>query len=266
MLLDTLIGPRCRACRRRSRRLRALGSVAPTHHGRFDSAHFALVHCARCDVVYLDPAPTAHDLHVLYEESEQFSDAHYTEPAQVAKILDYYGDAVTRLELLPPDGGRVLEVGAGLAWVSRACKQLAAAVETVAQDVSTECADACTWVDRYHVGPVSSLPVDGDFALASMTHVIEHLVDPAAMLGEIASRLAPRGKLFVTAPYRPSGWCADDGIAKWMEYSYLHVPAHVTYFSRAWFDLVAPRHGLAVAHWDASHEDGQAFELVLAKM
>jgi hypothetical protein len=43
------------------------------------------------------------------------------------------------------------------------------------------------------------------------------------------------------------------------------VPAHVTYFSRKWFEQMAPRHGLAVAHWDASHENGQAFELVLRR-
>jgi 2-polyprenyl-3-methyl-5-hydroxy-6-metoxy-1,4-benzoquinol methylase len=265
MLLDMLLGPRCRACRRRTRHLQRLGAVAPTHPGAFDTSRFVLVHCPRCDVVYLDPAPTSHDLHVLYEESVQFSDAHYTEPGRVAKILEYYGDAVRRLDLLPTAGERMLEVGAGLAWVARACKAAEPGVLTVAQDVSAECADACDWVDRYHVGELSALDRDGSFRLASMTHVIEHLVDPARMLDDIATRLAPGGKLFVTAPYRPSGWQAGDGLAGWNEYSYLHVPAHVTYFSRAWFVRETPHNRLQVVHWDASHEDGQAFELVLQK-
>lgn len=269
MLLDTLLGQRCRACGRRSRHLQVIGPVEPTHAGRFDATRFELVHCPRCDVVYLDPAPTDHDLRVMYEESEQFSDIHYTEPARVAKILEYYTEAVKRLELLPPAGGRVLEVGAGLAWVSRACKQIAAEMDlvttTVAQDVSAECAGACIWVDRYHVGSLSTLPANADFALASMTHVIEHLVEPDAMLAEVARRLAPGGKLFVTAPYRPSGWHARDGIAAWMNYSYLHVPAHVTYFSHEWFLDRGPKHGLEILHWDASHEEGQAFELVAQK-
>jgi SAM-dependent methyltransferase len=266
MLLDVLLGPRCRACRRRTRQLRVLGAVAPTHPGAFDTSQFALVHCPRCEVVYLDPAPTPHDLHVLYEESEQFSDPHYTEPERVAKILEYYGDAVRRLELLPAGGRRVLEVGAGLAWIARACKAAEPGVFTIAQDVSAECADACDWVDRYHVGELSALADDGPIHLASMTHVIEHLVDPAHMLGDIAARLAPGGKLFVTAPYQPSDWQPADGIAGWNGYSYLHVPAHVTYFSRAWFEREAPRSNLQVVHWDASHENGQAFELVLQKM
>lgn len=264
MPLSFLFGASCRACGRRGHQ-RRLGEVAPTHPGAFHTQQFELVHCSRCDVVYLDPAPSAADLRVLYEESEQFTDPHYTDPERVAAILEYYEGALSRLDLLPADASRVLEIGAGLAWISRACKRLQPASVTVAQDVSAECAGECTWVDRYHVGTLATLDEREPFQLASMTHVIEHLVDPAAMLGEIAARLAPGGKLFVTAPYRPSGWQPGDDLAGWREYSYLHVPAHVTYFSRAWFEYVAARHGFEVAYWDASHEDGQAFELVLVK-
>jgi len=265
MLLDALLGPVCRACGRHSRRLNRLGAVAPTHHGQFDTSRFELVHCPRCDVIYLDPPPSPHDLHVLYEESAQFTDSHYTEPERVERILEYYEDAVRRLDLLPAPGERVLEVGAGLAWVSRACKRMNPGIVTVAQDVSGECAQTCTWVDRYHVGALDTLPDDVSYRLASMTHVVEHLVDPAAMLSAIAKRLMPGGKLFVTAPYRPVGWQPTQGIDGWSTYSYLHVPAHVTYFSRTWFEREARRHRLRVAHWDASHEDGQAFELVLQR-
>jgi hypothetical protein len=92
------------------------------------------------------------------------------------------------------------------------------------------------------------------------------LVDPAAMLGAISARLAPGGKLFITAPFRPIGWKPSDGIAGWRDYSYLHVPAHITYFSRQWFERMAPMRGLDVAHWNADHEEGQAFELVLVRV
>ena len=264
MLLETLFGSRCRACGHLSRR-RRLGDVGPTHHGPFHTQTFGLVFCPRCEVVFLDPAPTAGDLRAMYQDSAQFDDPHYTDPQRIAQVLEYCTDAVQRLHLLPPPGGRVLEVGAGLAWMSRACKRLDASIVAIAQDVSGEAAERCDWVDRYHVGPLSTLGEEAPFQLASMTHVIEHLVDPAAMLGEISARLAPGGKLFVTAPYRPTGWRPADGIAGWREYSYLHVPAHITYFSRAWFDEVAPRQGLDVEHWDARHEDGQAFELVLRR-
>ncbi|HET6546709.1 MAG TPA: class I SAM-dependent methyltransferase [Rhodanobacteraceae bacterium] len=265
MRVQSLLPSHCRACGRLARQ-RRLGSVAATQAGPFHVERFGLVHCRRCDVVYLDPPPTAEDLHTLYQESVQFSDAHYTEPARVADMLRYYAASVRDRGLLPDSpGSRVLEVGAGLAWVSRVCKSIDPSVVTVAQDVSAECADNCEWVDRYHVGPLATLDAAAPFQLASMSHVIEHLVDPAAMLGAIAARLAPGGKLFVTAPYRPSGWTARDGIAAWREYTYLHVPAHVTYLSLKWFKRHARQHGLRVEHWYAGQEDGQAFELVLCR-
>jgi len=93
--------------------------------------------------------------------------------------------------------------------------------------------------------------------------VIEHLVDPQAMLLKLAPRLSPDGRMLITAPYRPSGWQPTQGLAPWLAYSYLHVPAHVSYLSRRWFELTAARAGLELLHWDASSEDGQAFEVVL---
>ena len=242
-----------------------MGPVGPTHPGPFHTSDFSLVRCPRCEVVYLDPAPTEDDLRAMYEGSVQFDGPHYTDAQRVAQVFEYCNDAINRLALLPPPGGRVLEVGAGYAWLARTCKRLDESITTVAQDVSGEVADKCPWVDRYHIGKLSTLDERERFHLASMTHVIEHLVDPAAMLAAISSRLAPGGKLFVTAPYRPTGWNPDAGIAGWREYSYLHVPAHVTYFSRKWFEQVAPRHQLRVEHWDASHEGGEAFELLLVR-
>jgi hypothetical protein len=216
-------------------------------------------------VVYLDPLPTSNDMKLLYQDSLQFSDAHYTDPAQIEKILDYYGTAIRNRGLLPASEGRVLEVGAGLAWVSRACKAMDPRVRTIAQDVSGECARSCPWVDEYFVGMLDELPEHGPYQLISLTHVIEHLADPIAMLRALAKLLAAGGQIFITAPFRPSGWKPANGIAPWRSYSYLHVPAHITYFSRNWFENHIGVPQLRVANWDDSHENGQAFELVLRK-
>jgi 2-polyprenyl-3-methyl-5-hydroxy-6-metoxy-1,4-benzoquinol methylase len=262
-LLGRILGIRCRLCGKRGST--GVGSVAPTHPGTFHTRNFTLRHCRHCDVIYLAPLPTTGDLKTLYEDSVQFSDAHYTDPAQVEKILDYYGTAIRNLELLPSPEGRVLEVGAGLAWVSRACKAMNPEIVTVAQDVSGECALACPWVDRYFAGTLDDLPERGPYQLISLTHVIEHLADPAGMLQKIGELLASDGKIFVTAPFRPTDWNPAQGITPWRSYSYLHVPAHITYLSRRWFEQHTDRSGLCVAAWDDSHENGQVFELVLRK-
>ena len=198
-------------------------------------------------------------------ESVQFADDHYTSPERVEKMLDYYGGALRSHRLLPGNYSRVLEIGAGFAWVSRAAKDIDPTSVTVAQDLSAECATLCDWVDNYHVCPLDRMPPENSFDLISMTHVIEHLVDPKAILELLCPQLKKQGKLFITAPYRPKGWSPKQGIAPWKEYSYLHVPAHVTYFSLKWFKNLAPHLGMRVLHWDATHDDEQAFELVLER-
>lgn len=244
---------------------RAVGDVAPTHPGPFDVNAYRLVECAGCDSVRLDPIPTPDDLRTLYQRSVQFADAHYTDPAQVARMLDYYGSCLDHLGLMPAAGEAMLEVGAGWAWVARALRERSAAVATWAQDLTDECAARCPWVDHYVVGPIDTLPRDVAFKLISLTHVIEHLPDPATVLADLAARLAPGGRLFITAPHRPEGWRRGDGIDAWRGWSYLHVPAHIAYLSRTWFEQVAARNGLALARWDPSHENGQAFEAVLVR-
>ena len=263
-LFASLTADRCRLCGARA--ATTIGSVAPTHPGNFATRNYTLQQCGRCEVVYLHPLPDASDLKLLYEDSVQFSSDHYTDPEQVNKILDYYGSELESLQLLPEGPSRLLEIGAGLAWVSRAAKLRNADVHTVAQDVSGECATACPWVDRYFVGPIDELNDRAPYQLASLTHVIEHLADPASMIERIAALLAPGGKIFMTAPFRPIGWTSSGDIIAWREYPYLHVPAHITYFSRRWFEKQARRFGLEIMHWNAEHEQGQAFALVLRKL
>jgi SAM-dependent methyltransferase len=255
---------RCPACHAISR-IDPVGPLEPTQAGTFHTRDFALVHCRRCDCVRLEPAPTDADLRAMYADAVQFSDDTYSSPERIEAMLRYYGQCLDQLGMMPAAGGASLEVGAGRAWVSRAIKARNPGILTVAQDVTAECATDCPWVDDYVVGAVGDLDRARPFQLISLTHVIEHLVDPQAMLRELAARLAPGGRIFVTAPFRPSGWRAGDGIAKWLDYPYLHVPAHVSYLSRAWFDLAAEAAGLVLAHWDAGHEDGQAFEALLVR-
>jgi SAM-dependent methyltransferase len=243
-----------------------LGPVSPTHAGHFHVESFQLQSCGSCETVYLDPLPTPEDLREIYEEnSTTLDDPLHADPERAKAILEYIETAMRLNELVPKPGERMLEIGAGLAWVSRFCKSTSEGIVTVAQDIGAGAADSCDWVDHYFVGPIEALPDRGPFALASMTHVIERLADPEQMLANVSRRLAPGGHIFVTAPYRPPGWSPEQGISPWLDWSYVHVPAHVSYLSLSWFELVAPRHGLRVQHWNAGQEGGQAFELVLAK-
>ena len=247
--------------------LTILGSVPVTHENLSPMSEFRLVHSSYSDLIYLDPLPSPEQLVSMYEQSTQFDGEHYLEPAQVAAIMDYYGHCLETLFPKTSTPLRVLEVGAGLAWISRAAKAADPQSLTIAQDVSDEVAEDCEWVDEYLVGPVEEVLSGSElqFDVISMTHVIEHLAAPSEMMQALSGLLSADGIMFITAPYRPIGWQVGDPIDKWLDYSYLHVPAHITYFSKQAFELAVEPIGLLVQHWNQNADNGEAFELVLSK-
>jgi hypothetical protein len=97
--------------------------------------------------------------------------------------------------------------------------------------------------------------------LPSSGEAVLPLPDPVATLRDLAARLQPSGRLFVTAPFRPVGWRQGAGVKPWLDYYLLHVPAHVSYLSERWF---RQRLGLRLVSWEENHENGQAFEAILA--
>ncbi len=238
-----------------------IGELPLTFVGPQSRSAYDLVHCKPCDVVYISPLPLAQDLDEIYQRTPQFD---YITEDSAAPVVEFCAD---RVRLLRKRLGRtpklsVLEIGAGLSWISRAAKMVQPESLTVAQDVTPESVARCPWVDHYIVDSADSPEIDrlGPYDIISMTHVIEHLPDPVAMLRRV--RPIARGLVFLTAPHRPARW--NGSIEQWKTYSYNHVPAHLQYFSRYGMRRAAEAAGFDLVHWDAASEEGQAFEAWLA--
>ncbi len=225
-----------------------------------DHSNYHLLHCRDCNIVYLSPMPTTHDLDAIYIGQAQFD---YYDDERMRAVVDFMEHRLRALlaRLRKVDAPAVLEIGAGFAWMASAGKRVSPRSLGVAQDITAEVADKCPWVDHYIVGPADDPRIDalGPYDVISLTHVIEHLPDPAAML----RRLHPitRGMIFITAPHRPVRW--DGTIESWLKYSYNHVPAHLQYFGEKGMRRMAEANGFKVAFWDASSEEGQGFEVWL---
>ncbi len=251
-----------------------LGELSNTKIAPLARSSYDLAHCRECDLVYLSPLPSERDLEILYIDELQFD--YYTEESsrsvvefilsRLRAVLEgiKVGDTRTVLERAGLKKAHlkrplsVLEIGAGPAWMSRAAKSFSPDSLTVAQDVTPEMASKCPWVDHYVVGFTDAPEIDayGPYDVISMTHVIEHLPDPVGMLRRL--RPITRGIVFLTAPHRPVKW--DGSIEGWRTYSYHHVPGHLQYFSEQSLRRAAEASGFSLAYWDATSEDGQAFE------
>jgi SAM-dependent methyltransferase len=249
-----------------------IGRLDGTTAAKLSQQEYDLVQCGDCSLIYISPEPTAADLTTMYVHSAQFADPTYTDAARVAAINNYMSSCLT--SMLQRQGKaadapiKLLEVGAGLAWMSRAAKGLQSGTRTIAQDVSPEAIERCTWVDRYVQGEVSDLKLksEGPYDVISLTHVIEHLTHPVEAIKRCRELLTTNGIIFITAPHRPVGWREyTRNILPWKQSSYNHVPAHIQYFSEKSMRRLADNTGCTLTVWDASHEQGQAFEAWLTR-
>jgi 2-polyprenyl-3-methyl-5-hydroxy-6-metoxy-1,4-benzoquinol methylase len=119
-------------------------------------------------------------------------------------------DLETRLgivfdELLDADlaGKRLLDAGSGTGWFSaEACRRGADVTSLdVGERLLAEVAKKCA--SRRVVGDVLALPFgDASFDAVVCTEVIEHTVEPARAIAELARVLAPGGVLAITVPNR----------------------------------------------------------------
>jgi SAM-dependent methyltransferase len=256
---------RCPVCG--NARARAIGQLRTNFRGDLSCADWTFAQCRDCGLLYISPEPSPADLRTIYVESGQFDDPVYTDRGRVA-LMSAYMDGCFRRILersghIESDSVAVLEVGAGLAWMCRAAKSINHDNVTIAQDISPEAISKCPWVDLYVLGNVLDARIDdrAPYDVISLTHVVEHLVDPLSVIRRCKSLLRRRGVIFVTAPHRPIGW-RDDAIdiALWEKYSYNHVPAHIQYFSKKSMQKLSEKAGCALDYWTHQHEEGQAFE------
>jgi SAM-dependent methyltransferase len=248
-------------------RARTIGKLKTNFSLSLSHAEWDFAQCKYCELLYLSPEPSPSDLRAIYVESGQFDDPVYTDPGRVALIIEYMTGSFRRIlshsEHAANNEVAVLEVGAGLAWMCRAAKSVSPKNVTVAQDISPEAIHKCPWVDSYILGDIFDTTIEqrAPYDVISLTHVIEHLVDPLAVIRRCKSLLRRRGVIFITAPHRPIGWKdKTSDIALWEKYSYNHVPAHIQYFSKKSMRKLSEMAACSLHYWSHKAEGGQAFE------
>jgi SAM-dependent methyltransferase len=103
-----------------------------------------------------------------------------------------------------PAGAAVLEIGCATGELAAATRESLPIGRYEAIELSPAAETARARVDTLHTRPLRDLLADGGirggFDLVLMSHVIEHLEDPAAEIAAIEKVLKPEGALFLEAP------------------------------------------------------------------
>jgi trans-aconitate methyltransferase len=118
--------------------------------------------------------------------------------------MDGYHDLVRReiAPVLPANASRILDVGCGVGATARWLRSLYPSAMTIGIEGEGDLkSKLAANVDEAIIHDLNEEPPDiGAPDLILFLDVLEHLVDPAVVLGRFASRLAPGGAVIVSVP------------------------------------------------------------------
>jgi SAM-dependent methyltransferase len=183
---------------------------------------YRYVRCAGCGLVSLAPRPTPDEIPGFYPDDYyariNSSEWKLDKPVNRFAMRYFYGvDSVSRSRLLrallralsgrilngirePHGANRLLDVGCGSGQMLAVYRALG--WRAVGIEISPRACAACR--DKgldVHEGTVFDAPLSTQqFDMILLSHVIEHVLDPVAVLKRVADLLAPGGKIILTTP------------------------------------------------------------------
>ena len=223
-----------------------------------------------CGLLWLDPEPAEEELPILYRD-------YYTHGAKVDQtngsrrwLRDVYRASLKatriiaerrRLQLLfvdelPP--GDLLEVGCGAGERLPLFKALGWRV--TGQDVDPVAGNEARRASgvEVHIGPLEDLArAQRRFDAIVVNHVIEHVLDPLALLRVCRSMLRPGGSLVCVTPNARS-WGHRNFAVNWMS---LDPPRHISIFTPAAMQMASRMAGCEAAEISTSCANVEAFAL-----
>ncbi len=194
---------------------------------------FAIVCCAGCGLLRLDPRPAEEELLSFYpEDYAPFERVIHEEPSALRRWMRrrYLAKRVREVGRFAPTPGRALDVGCATGLFLDALRARGWKVTGV---------EPSDFAARYarerlglavHQGMLDDAPfAERSFELITLWHVLEHLPDPAASLQRLRSLLVPGGVVALTVP-NAGGWDARLWGAWWAGWD---APRHLYHFTPA---------------------------------
>jgi len=216
-----------------------------------------------CGLVWLDPVPDARDIGKIYEDYSTHHDIrkggrnlglfakiirwNARTAFSILKKLSGLNRARKAIELMylgDVPRGKLLEVGCGAGQGILQMKR--AGWDPEGQEIDPSAAKRARDLTgvTVHVGVLNDLALKEDtYDAIVMNHVIEHLIDPVALLKECLRLLKPGGVLVATTPNVESY-----GLRYFREkWRGLEVPRHMQLFNTETLGTVAKKAGCRVA-------------------
>jgi SAM-dependent methyltransferase len=209
---------------------RQVGPIAQHEEALFDD--YRLMRCTQCDLRFADP---------MRPGSAAFYDWAYRRAPYDESARWEWGTVVADLARLPP--GPFLDIGCGkggLLALVQATGRPALGIER--NEVALQhCRRIGVRAEPRSVEELLADPAHTSiYAAVSLSHVLEHLADPLAVLRQAAALLQPGGRLYVAVPFSPQFWESEG-------YDPFNLPPHhLTRWNASSMRGLAEAAGLAV--------------------
>ncbi len=222
------------------------------------SGEFQIIGCRRCGFKHAVPLPTPEELHSVY------SHEYYTteKPLYIERYLEdkpwwdgVYAARFERLEQhLPGDRRRLLDVGSGPGLFLLAGRERGWQVQGI--EPSSQAAGHSRSMFGLDITEcfltAETAPTLGRFDALNLGEVLEHLPDPAAMLGLAHDLLDDDGLLSLVVPndFNPFQTILRDqcGFKPW----WVAPPHHLNYFDAHSLQALTERCGFEVLHVEST--------------
>ena len=193
--------------------------------GTFSQERLGLLNCARCGLTVSPAIWQPHANEML--EAEWFGEFYQPETSCWVRWFETWSNRRTmgRIARAKLCGRRLLEVGVGSGALLQAAREQG--FEVRGCDLSWSICERVEKLGiRVHCGPLQELQGEGRFDVVVMNHVLEHVHDPVALLGDVRRLLAPDGLVHICVP---NVACWEARLWGWTSYE----PYHLTYFTPA---------------------------------
>jgi len=250
-------------------RVRPYRTESPAGRTLFGSSR--LERCGACHLVQMVPQPSADALSTYYAEAYREGGRH---GSGVANLEDfprdnfyfmYRGQSIASLvaprlvQRIGHEQPRILDVGAGFGHLLHALGERFPASQRSAIEISQVCVDHLRGLGiTVHQAATEEVlaGMREEFDLITLSHVFEHLREPARVLALLRERLAPGGLLYIEVPNIPTAT-----FERWLDHPWAprHDEPHLLFFDAAALRGTLERADLQVDFCDSA---GPVYESV----
>ena len=235
-------------------RIRPYRAESPSGRRLFGAGD--VMQCTACGQPQLSPLPTEQELSSYYATEYRKGGRYGADAADLSAFpkdnLYFYNRGASITELLrsrvpaTTSGLRILDVGAGYGHILHMLGLAFPGTHRLAIELSEPCVAHMRQIGvEVMEGTLESeLPsLNEPFDIIVLSHVLEHLLNPVTILGQLRTHLRPGGLLYVEVPH-----VSPDALGRYPDSPWAprHDEPHLTFFGAGELTRVLERAGLRV--------------------